>query len=254
MPTLYAHRGASAECPENTLCSFRRAIEIGADALELDVHLTADGHVVVSHDPSAARMCGVDFAFRHATLRDVKSWDAGHGFLDDKGQRCFAGRGVEVPTLDEVLEEFPDRQVNIDLKQFVPSMVPTTLRTLRRHQAEERVVVASFRWLTLVEVRVRGYRGMTSLSRPETIALLAAKPAFRFIPFSGRAAQLPVQFGPFRIARKEVIDRCHQLGLRVDFWTVNELETARELLALGADGLMTDNPRAILPAFARATC
>jgi glycerophosphoryl diester phosphodiesterase len=249
VPTLYAHRGASAECPENTIPSFRRALEIGANALEMDVHLSLDGHVIVSHDPTGARMCGKDTAFRHATVAEIKSWDAGAGFVDAQNQRPFAGKNVQIPTLDEVLEEFPNVWLNIDLKQFVPSMVPQTLKTLRRHQAEERVIVASFRWLTLVEAKVRGFRGMTSLTRPEVLALCTSKALFRALPFTGRAAQLPLESGPFHLASRKIIDRCHSLGMRVDYWTVNDIAIARELLALGADGIMTDDPRAILPAF-----
>jgi glycerophosphoryl diester phosphodiesterase len=246
---LYAHRGASTERPENTLVAFRRALEIGADALELDVHMTADGHVIVAHDDSAARMCGVDRTYKRSTLEEVKAWDAGHGFAGDLGDFPFRGCGVTVPTLIEVLEEFSDVPLNIDLKQTSPNIVSTTLHLLRRYRAEERVTLASFRWRTLVDVRVRGYRGRTSLSRAESIALITAKAAFRMLPLTGTVAQLPVSYGPLRIGRRTIIERCHELNLKVDFWTVNDPLEAEELIAMGADGIMSDDPKALVPLF-----
>src|SRR5690242_3140965 len=93
--TLYAHRGAAAEQPENTLPSFERALALGADALEMDVHATRDGVIVVSHDPDGARMTGVRRALAAATWDEVRTWDAGWGFAEAGGGpgRPFAGRG-----------------------------------------------------------------------------------------------------------------------------------------------------------------
>src|SRR5687768_7474650 len=121
-PRLYAHRGAAAEEPENTLPSFRRALEHGADALEMDLHMTADGHVVVSHDPDGFRMAGVHAEIRRSMLTDVRRWDVGWGFVRD-GARPFAGRRYHMPTLEEVLVELPGVPLNIDVKQSRPDMV-----------------------------------------------------------------------------------------------------------------------------------
>src|SRR5262245_55965754 len=104
MVRLYAHRGAAAEQPENTLPSFERALDLGADALEFDVHATKDGVLVVSHDPDGARMAGVARAFRNATWAEVKGWDAGWGFRVSDGSRPFAGKGIRIPTFQRMLE------------------------------------------------------------------------------------------------------------------------------------------------------
>ena len=116
MTTLYAHRGAAAELPENTLPSFARALELGADALELDVHATKDGVVVVSHDPDGARLCGVAAAIHEVSFAEVSRWDAGHGFVDARGGRPHAGRGIGMPRLLDVLRAFPGVPLNVDLK------------------------------------------------------------------------------------------------------------------------------------------
>jgi glycerophosphoryl diester phosphodiesterase len=250
-PRLYAHRGACAELPENTLPSFARALELGADALELDVHGTADGHVVVSHDPSAERMCGVAAAYRSARLDEIRRLDAGAGFLAADGGRPFRGRGLRVPTLEELLVEFPDVVLNIDITQSRPAIAGRVVELVRRHRAEDRVILASFQLRTMLRVRAAGYPGVTALSQPE-LALLRFAPAAltRSFPLRGQAAQLPTRRGRIDFSLRWLIDKCHQLGLRVDYWTVNDPDEARFLLDLGADGIMTDDPAAIAPVFA----
>jgi glycerophosphoryl diester phosphodiesterase len=245
---VYAHRGASAERPENTMPSFRRALELGADALELDVHLTRDGHIVVSHDPDGGRMAGVRGAIAGSTLAEVRRWDAGAGFRARDGSRPFAGKGVAMPTLEEVLAELPGVIVNVDLKPASPSLVQGFVRLVRGRGDEARVIAASFHHANLVALRRLGYAGETALGRREVLELLALPAAlWRRLPGRGTAAQLPTRLGPLPVACRGLIARCKAAGLRVDFWTVNDPAEARALAALGADGVMTDDPAAICP-------
>jgi len=248
-PRLYAHRGAAAELPENTLPAFRRALELGVDALEMDVHMTSDGHLVVSHDPTGARMAGVAAAIRDTTLARVREWDAGARFVGPGGE-SFAGRGFRMPTFEEVLVELPGVPINVDLKQWKPPIVDPVLRLLHRLHGAERTTLASFRLRTLLAVRARGYPGVTALAQPEVAALVfAPRRLFGALPMTGAAAQLPLRVGPLRLDTRRMIDRCHRLGLRVDYWTVNDPGEAERLLDLGADGIMTDDPAAIVPVF-----
>jgi glycerophosphoryl diester phosphodiesterase len=250
-PLLYAHRGAAAEQPENTIPSFHRAMELGADALEMDAHMTSDGHVVISHDPTGERMCGRATAIRDATLAEVQQWDAGWGFVDEAGGRPFRDRGIRVPTLAHVLSEFPEVPFNIDLKQSRPSIVERTLGLLRDAGAQGRVTLASFSLRTLIAVRRANYGGPTALSQAEAAALLfAPRRVFAALPLVGVAAQVPVSVGPLRFDSHRVIAKAHALGLRIDFWTINDPAQARQLLQRGADGIMTDDPAAIAPVFA----
>ena len=240
---LYAHRGCPAELPENTLPGFQRAAELGVDALELDVHLTRDGHPLVSHDPDALRMGGRAVAWSQLDLREAQAIDLGHGQVAADGSRPFVGRGFHAPSFEEVVTTFPTLRLNVDIKQWSPPMVKPLLALLRRCKAEERVTLASFRARTLIEVRRRGYGGETALAQAEVAALLALpKRVIRGLPFVGTAAQVPLRAGPVRFDRAPFIDRCHDLGLRVDFWTVDDPTVARRLIGLGADGIMTDDP------------
>lgn len=249
---LYAHRGASAELPENTLPAFRRALEIpGVDALETDVHLTRDGHALVSHDEHATRMGGVSACWRDLDLADAQRIDLGHGFLAPDGGRPHLGKGFRAPTLEELLVELPGVRINVDIKQARPPMVAPLLRLLRKLKAEDRVTLASFQTRTLLAVRQRGYGGETALAQNEVAALCALpRRVIEALPFVGDAAQVPVRVGPIALGSRWFIDKCHALGMRVDFWTINDPAEAKRLIALGADGIMTDDPFVMAPALA----
>jgi glycerophosphoryl diester phosphodiesterase len=231
------------------MIAFERAVEVGVDALEMDVHVTRDGHVIVAHDDTARRMCGVAAAWGELDLADARRLDAGWGFLAPDGTRPFAGRGIAVPTLEEVIEAFPRTRLNVDIKRG-DRAIEAALELVRRRKVEERVTLASFHLGTLVAVRRKGYGGETGMASGEIASLLSI-PAllWRQLPFTGTAAQVPVSQGAIRFDRTPFIAKCHSLGLRVDFWTIDDREEAARLLALGADGIMTNDPAAIAPLF-----
>lgn len=244
---LYAHRGASAERPENTLVAFQRALEIGVDSLETDVHLSRDGVFLVTHDEDALRMCGSPLKWREIDAKDAQRLDAGWGFVAEDGTRPFAGKGIRVPTFESLLVEFPRVRINVDIKSADPAPM---LDLVREHKAEDRVTIASFHTRTMLAVRRLGYDGETGLSQGE-VATLLVMPAvlWRQLPFTGTAAQVPTHQGPVRFDRATFIAKCHSLGLRVDFWTVDDPSEAQRLLGLGADGIITNDPASLKPLF-----
>jgi glycerophosphoryl diester phosphodiesterase len=246
---LYAHRGAAAELPENTLPAFARALDVGATALETDCHMTRDGAIVVSHDASGTRMANVARAISESTLDEVRAWDVGWGFVDGEGRRPFSGKGYRIPTLEELLVWIPGVPLNVDCKQFAPDMIPRVLEVVRRAKACESTLLTSFDARLTRRIRALGYEGPTGLAQAEVIRLLALPArALRLWKLRGAAAQLPHRQGPIDLGRRALIDKCHALGLVVHYWTVNEPARAKELLALGADGIMSDDPRTIASA------
>jgi glycerophosphoryl diester phosphodiesterase len=244
-PTLYAHRGASRERPENTLEAFRLALDLGAHALETDAHMTRDGRVVLSHDPSGRRMAGVNRNIRDCTLAEVRAWNMG------ATSASAAGLSFGMPTLDEALTELPDVVFNVDAKQVFPDMIPALLRCIRAAHAADRVRIASFSTRNLRRVRALGYEGGTGLTGPELAALMLAPSRITRRLKLGDAAQVPRRALGLTFASQPAIDRLHALGLRVDFWTIDDPVEAKRLLAMGADGIMTDDVRAVAPAFGR---
>lgn len=247
---LYAHRGASALLPENTLPAFERGLADGANALELDVHLTRDGHVVVSHDGTGRRMAGRPELIAASTLDEVRRWDVGWGFESATKSRPFVSKGFAVPTFAEVLEAFPV-PLNVDLKPRDPALVRAALELVARHGAAERVRLASFHDANLDEVRRLGYPGPLGMT-PREVRWLVLAPHWlsRRFPPRGTAMQIPPRTGPFRFDTKRLVEHAHAMGLRVDYWVINDPAQARQLLEVGADGLMTDDPARIRPVFA----
>jgi glycerophosphoryl diester phosphodiesterase len=245
-PTLYAHRGAKLELPENTLDAFRLAVELGADAIETDAHMTRDGRIVLSHDASGLRMAGVPVAIRDVTYREAQSWDMGARFVARDGSR--ASRPFRIPTLDEALAALPGVVFNVDAKQVRPDMIPALLRSIRGAHAEDRVRVASFSTMNLRRARRLGYEGQTGLGAAELAALMLAPSRLARAMRRGDAAQVPPRAWGMTFASQRTIDRLHGLGLRVDFWTIDDPDEAQRLLAMGADGIMTDDIRRIAAA------
>jgi len=253
MPTLYAHRGASAELPENTLPAFLRALEVGATAIETDVHCSLDGQVVISHDPTGAAAAGVPRAIRDVPYAELRAWDVGCGPGVRRGRADPSAR-FQMPTLEDALAALPGVPFNVDIKRHDRAAAEAVVAAVRRVNASSRVLLTSFDAATVRAVREAGYEGPTGLGQREILRLLAwPEVALRRFPLLGRAAQVPVSVGPLRLDRRGWIDKAHHLGFEVHYWTINAPEEAERLLALGADAIMTDDPAAIAPVFRRAT-
>lgn len=243
---LYGHRGASALLPENTLPAFEKALADGANALELDIHRTVDGHFVVAHDPHGERLAGVRQEICTLGLDQVKCWDV--STTDCRNLECHT-----VPTLEEVLEAFPEVPMSIDHKPGDPASVPDLLELLARFGAEDRVTLASFSGKVVGRIRKLGYRGRTALTRPEIVWLRFLPTALARKIIAGDAAQIPTHSGPIRLDGTRFLEKCRRLGIRTDFWVVNDPTEARTLLNLGATGIMTDDPALIAPVFRERT-
>jgi len=244
---LFGHRGASARLPENTMESFRRAIDDGATALELDVHLSRDGHVVVAHDPHGRRMADCDDAICDCSLDELAEWDVGANFA------ATGDRRSRMPTLIEVLEGFPDTPISVDLKPNDPRIARVVLETVRARNAEHLVTVGSFYGPILNALRKLGYRGPTALTRAEVAITRLLPPALGRSRIHGQAAMIPRRSGPIRLDDERFIHRVRSFGLRADYWVVNDPDVARRLFASGATGIVTDDPAAIAPVMAEFT-
>lgn len=239
---MIGHRGAPVEHVENTLPSFWAALAHGADVLELDVWMSADGHIVVSHDATGARVFGVDRAIAATRFADIKRWRI----------RGTSGQLYEPASLAEVLEAFPFAALNIDIKQSRPDLVPVLFDVIMGHAAEERVLLTSFSAKTLARVRELGYHGPIGMSRRDAALFLLGPRLPHLLPRRGAARlQIPLRYGAINLATRSTIERAHAAGLRVDYWVVNDAVEAERLLDLGADGIVSDDPSRMSVLFAR---
>lgn len=248
---LFAHRGARVERPENTLIAFRHALDLGADALELDVHSTRDGVVVVHHDPGLERSSGLPVLLRNVDWSALQHVDVGHTFHDEHGKSPFAG--TRLCRLEDVLAEFPGVPLNVDLKPDSASLCAAVLAILEKRRATDHVRLASFSTRNLLRVRRAGYPGQTSYG-PRGVMLLATggRMLLGRLGELAQAAQVPTHYGRLRLDTPRFLAEVRKTGAQTHFWTINDPTEAERLLALGADGVVTDDVRAIKPVFDRA--
>lgn len=248
-PTNFAHRGASLRAPENTLEAFRLAAESGAGGLELDVHMTSDGCIVVIHDDSVDRTTDSAGLVRNMTLREVQSFDAGYRFTPDGGATYpYRGQGVRVPELGEVFHEFPDHRVNIEIKEAQPGIEITLLNAIADVGAENRVLVVSEASAVVNRFRkLSGGRISTGASRSEIEAFYRLSRVHRegFLRPSYDALQVPTEYQGKEVVTPRFVEAAHNRGVRVDVWTIDDPAEMRRLLDLGADVVMTNRPEVL---------
>ena len=247
-----AHRGASARAPENTLEAFRLAVESGAGGLELDVHLTRDGHVVVIHDPTLDRTTNRTGAISEMTLEELREPDAGHNFSPDGDTLPYRGLNLRIPTLAEVLREFPGVSVNIDMKADRPGIEAAVLDVLREAAAERHALVVSSRYGAVrrfrrMSGRMSAGRISTGASRWETgvFYLLSNLRLERLLRPAYDALQVPPRHRGIPLVTRRFVDAAHDSNVRVDAWTINSAAEMRRLLDLGVDVIMTDRPETL---------
>jgi glycerophosphoryl diester phosphodiesterase len=247
-PVNLAHRGASARAPENTLEAFRLAVESGAGGLELDVHLTRDGHVVVIHDSTLDRTTDRTGAVAEMTLDELREPDAGHRFSPDGDALPYRSLGLRIPTLAEVLREFPGVAVNIDMKADSPGIEAAVLGVLREACAEGRALVVSSRRSAVRRFRrISEGRISTGASRWETgvFFLLSNLRLERLLRPAYDALQVPPSHRGIPLLTRRFVEASHVAGVRVDAWTINRDDEMRRLLDLGVDVIMTDRPETL---------
>src|SRR5712692_5061140 len=164
LPRLFAHRGASGSYPENTMPAFRAAQAAAVPYIELDVHITRDGEIVVIHDEDLLRITGQAGRIEEMTRAEVCVADAGFNFSPDGKEFAFRGRGVCVPTLREVLETLPQQFFVIEIKPIAASLVAALLAVVRDMKMMRRVLIASEHHRPLEEVRALAPRIPTGFS------------------------------------------------------------------------------------------
>lgn len=241
-PVFAAHRGGAALAPENTMVAFEAAvIRWGVDMLEMDVRLTADDRVVVHHDATVDRTTDGEGAVSELTLAALRQLDAGARFRDLTGAESMAGRGVRIPTLDEVLEAFPTTRLNVEAK--CAEVAAPLVETIRRHGAAHRVLLAAE--FESNRRSARGYSGAWGASRSHLVPfwLLHRVPLFgRLYTPRCDALQVPRRFRGREVVTPRLLAEAHARNLPVHVWVVDDPAEMRALLALGVDAIQTDRP------------
>lgn len=236
LPRVIAHRGLHTEAPENTLLAFANAVGIGVVHLETDVHASADGVAIISHDPDLRRVAG-----REGRVED---------FTADQLAKIPLGEDQSFCTLAEALDAFPETNFNIDIK--TPAAVAPTIATVHEANAQKRVLIGSFRTSRRRPV-VAGLPGVaTSISAEGALPAVAAANAgarrvVRRILRYVDAVQFPLRMLGMPTMNARTIRTFHDAGVEVHVWTINDPAEMERLLELGVDGLVTDRADLALP-------
>lgn len=238
---VIAHRGGRTAAPEETRETLERSVVLGADVLELDLRMTADGVVVCLHDAELDRTTDGSGPVAALDWDALQRLDAGHRFSTDGGQRFpFRGQGVRVPSLAEALRAAPEHPFILEVKQSDPPMVDAVMDVLRDENALDRVILAAFSADTLGAVRAHRDAPATSLAVSEVGAWLWSDPGEMVAP--GRFLHLPPEVGPVDLVDRALLERAEQEGLGVQVWTISEEAEMVRLIELGVHGIMTTDP------------
>ena len=255
----YAHQGGAKEGPSSTLWAMRRAVAAGADAIELDVHMTADRQIVVCHDETVDRTTNGSGAIADMTLAEVQALDNAYWWVEgsvvdhEAPEDSYALRGrapddheLRICTLSDVLDAFPDAFLNLDIKRTAPDVEPyeaVLAEVLRDHGGTERVIVASFNDRSTEVFREHAPEIATSVGTNGTAEFFFALRDGREPPVTPHVAlQVPASFGDRRIITPEFVAGAHRHGLGVHVWTIDDPAEMADLVDVGVDGVITDRP------------
>lgn len=249
-PVILAHQGASAYAPSDTIESFKLSMQQGADILEVDLHMTKDGILVLAHDETVDRLTNGTGLIEEMTLAELRQLDFGYGYTPDNGQTFpWRGKGVQIPTLEEVFQQFPGVRVNVELKLSTQPMEPVLYELVKKYQMEDKVGIASFHAEPGPRYRaLDGGVAARSASKQDMYTFAALwVPGLSFLwQPNVEFFQLPTsqKVGPvtIRLDTPRLIRAAHRVGVKVHYWTINDEATMRHLLEIGADGIITDKP------------
>jgi glycerophosphoryl diester phosphodiesterase len=247
--SIIAHAGAQGHAPPNTMEAFEAALELGADTLEMDLQVTADGRIVTIHDGTVDRTTDGTGPVAELTLEELQALDAGYTWVDDQGDIPFRGQGVRHAALSEVFEAFPDTHLVIELKtDGGEAIIQPTIDLIVEHDRADSVTVASFSEDYLGPVREQLPGVPTNMPESETYDfyvrhLVGLHPWWN--P-PGMLYQVPEVHEGRQVITPRFVRAAERLGVGVQVWTVNDPEQMHRLLDAGVHGILTDYPERVV--------
>ena len=255
----YAHQGGAWEGPSSTLHAIEHALKAGATGIELDVHATADGELVVCHDATVDRTTASSGTIASFTLEELRAMDFSYWWIPGADVtpgrpdadypfrgRAPADRAFGIATLREVLEAFPGVVLNLDIKQTAPAVAPyeeTLARLLAEYGRCDDLIVASF-----LDPATDAFRTFAP-DVPTSAGTIATAEAWRAVqageempPIPAVAYQVPERQGDLVVVDGRFVDAAHRAGKAIHVWTVNDTESMERLRGLGVDGIISDLP------------
>jgi len=248
-PLVIAHQGGDGLWPGDTMFAFQNAADMSADVLEMDAHITKDGVLILMHDETVDRTTNGTGEIESMTLDEIKQLDAGYDWTPDEGATFpFRGQGVTVPTLEEVFLAFPNMRMTIEIKKTKASISKPFCDLIRKHNMEDKVLIASFHDDRLEEFRAECPEVATSSAKNETtVFVLLTKPFLGgFYSPKFFSLQVPEESSGIKVMTLAFVKAAHERNIAVEPWTINDEETMKKFIAWGVDGIITDRPDLML--------
>ena len=228
---VMAHRGGSLEAPENTIESFKYAIEIGSDIIETDIQLSSDGVPYIFHDDDLKRIPGIEKDFNDLLASEIDELNI---FGDFK-----------IPTLEETLKQFPDTKFQIDFK--TDEVVDPAIEIINKFpHIKKNLCVASFSSQRLQKIKSKLSDVTYSMGPHEVLKLLLKSFGIYRGEVGGDCLQIPIYRYGIKIVTKRFVDFCKRENIKISVWTINSIEEMNYLIGLDVDGIITDKPKALI--------
>jgi len=242
----FLNRGASAFSPENTLESFRLAIEkFKVDMIEFDVRPTKEGIPVVFHDHRLERTTNGKGLVSQYTLEELQNFDAGYHFdPENQGSFPLRGKGIKIPPLEKVVTAFPQTSLAIEIKENTKSFTDQVMTVIKKHQADERCTVGS-KYHSVSSIIRKNYAHIHRFcSRVDILSLILEyrSKKSRPSPDPYAVASVPTRFFGIHFNTSGWIEFLHAKYMKSYFWTIDDLNEIRNLIHLRTDGIVTNNP------------
>lgn len=246
---VIAHRGGRSLGPENTIHTYRRAVELGVDVLEIDVHLTKDNDLAVIHDRTVDRTTNGSGSVDGYSMTELKELDAAYRWSPDRsGTFPLRSKGIQIPSLTEVFKAFPQMRINIEIKAPESATVTRLCQTIREHDMNTKVLVASFDSGALEQFRSLCPEVATSAGASEAMLFYALQRANLESAYSPKAEalQVPENYRDFKVVDNHFLKASAKRNMRVQVWTINDPHSMQRLIRSGVNGIMTDDPEILL--------
>ncbi|HLA07318.1 MAG TPA: glycerophosphodiester phosphodiesterase [Anaerolineales bacterium] len=247
-PLVIAHQGGDGVWPGDTMFAFENAVAIGSDVLEMDAHITKDGEIVLMHDESVDDTTDGTGLIEQMTLAEIKQLDAAYDWSIDEGKTFpYRGQGIQVPTLEEVFQNFPQMRYVIEIKLTGNPIDKPLCDLIHKYKMEDKTLIGSFHDGAMKNFRVTCPEVATSASRTEVRNYVLLGKVFLWGFISPHYQSIQPPYDPeeslgITIMTERFIRESHMKNIRVEPWTVNDPELMKQYIEWGVDGIITDRP------------
>jgi glycerophosphoryl diester phosphodiesterase len=256
-PLVIAHQGGDGVWPGDTLYAFEKAVEIGADVLEMDAHITKDREIVLMHDERVDRTTDGTGLIENLTLAELLKLDAAHQWSNDDGNTFpYRGQGIQVPTLKELFEKFPEKRFLIEIKLTENPINEPLCELIHEYNMRDRVIVASFHDDAMTLFRKTCPDIATSGSKGEVTPFILLGKVFLsgFLSPEYQSLQVPYETSEsygIPVMTERFVREAHAKNIRIEPWTVDDPELMKQYIDWGVDGIITDRPDLMIKVLGR---